>query len=192
MSDVTDLVTRIEAGDAHAAEELLPMVYDELRRLASQRLAHEAPGHSLQTTELVHEAYLRLVGTEQRWEGAAHFFAAAAESMRRILVDRARAKKRHKRGGNLKRIELHDSAIKASDDSAAEEILMVNDLLDRLAEKHPDEAELVKLRYFADFNITEAARALEIPMSTAHYRWNFAQAWLRCEFEKAERSDDQQ
>jgi RNA polymerase sigma factor (TIGR02999 family) len=189
LSDVTDILTRIEAGDGHAADELLPIVYDELRRLASQRLAREAPRNSLQTTELVHEAYLRLVQTEQHWEGSAHFFAAAAESMRRILVDRARARKRRKRGGDLRRVVLHDSAIKARDDTAADEILMVNELLDRLAEKHPEEAELVKLRYFADFSTKEAARAIGIPVSTAYHRWNFAQAWLRCELQKGERPE---
>lgn len=185
MSDVTDLLTRIQAGDGRASQELLPVVYDELRRLAAQRLARESPGNTLQATELVHEAYLRLVGSEKRWEGNSHFFAAAAEAMRRILVDRARAKKSTKRGGDRKRIELHESAIKASQaGSAAEEILQVNDLLDRLAEKHPVEAELAKLRYFAEFNVTEAAKALEIPVSTAHHRWNFARAWLRCELQK--------
>ncbi len=182
---MTDLLTRIEAGDGQAAEELLPVVYDELRRLAGQRLAREAPGITFQATELVHEAYLRLVGTGQQWDGNAHFFAAAAEAMRRILVDRARAKKSRKRGGDRRRIELHDSAIKASQaGSAAEEILLVNDLLDRLAEIHPKEAEVAKLRYFADFNVSEAARALGIPNSTAHDRWTFAQAWLCCEFQK--------
>jgi RNA polymerase sigma factor (TIGR02999 family) len=157
LSDVTDLLTRIQAGDGQAAEELLPVVYDELRCLAGQRLAREAPGNTFQATELVHEAYLRLVGTDQQWEGNSHFFAAAAEAMRRILVDRARAKKSVKRGGDRRRIELHDSAIKASQaGSAAEEILLVNDLLDRLAELHPEEAELAKLRYFGDFNVSEA------------------------------------
>jgi RNA polymerase sigma factor (TIGR02999 family) len=185
LSDVTDLLTRIEAGDGHAADELLPLVYDELRCLAAQRLAREAPGNTLQATELVHEAYLRLVGADQQWESNSHFFAAAAEAMRRILVDRARAKKSLKRGGGRRRIEIHDSAIKATQaGSAEEEILLVNDLLDRLTEIHPNEAELAKLRYFADFSVSEAARALGIPVSTAHDRWSFAQAWLRCEFEK--------
>ena len=185
LSDVTDLLTRIEAGDGQAAEELLPVVYDELRRLAGQRLAREAPGNTFQATELVHEAYLRLVGADQQWEDNSHFFAAAAEAMRRILVDHARAKKSLKRGGDRRRIELHDSAIEASQaGSAAEEILLVNDLLDRLAEDHPDEAEMAKLRYFADLNVSEAARALGIPISTAHDRWTFAQAWLCCEFQK--------
>ena len=186
MTQVTELLTRIKAGDGYAAEQLLPVVYDELRRLASQRLARELPGNTLQATELVHEAYLRLVGEDKRWEGNAHFFAAAAEAMRRILVDRARAKKSVKRGGDRKRLELHESAIKAlRADSAADEILLVNELLERLAEEHPAEAEIAKLRYFAEFNISEAAKALEIPVSTAHHRWNFARAWLRCEMNQS-------
>ena len=185
VSDVTRLLARIETGDRQAAAALLPVVYDELRRLAAQRLAHEAPGNTLQATELVHEAYLRLVGTDGQWEGNAHFFAAAAEAMRRILVDRARAKKSLKREVTGNGFELHDSAVSAShSESAAEEILMVSDLLDRLEEIHPKEAELVKLRYFADLNISEAARALGIPVSTAHDRWTFAQAWLCCEIKK--------
>lgn len=187
MSDATDLLARIEAGDKGAPEELLPVVYDELRRLATRRLARES-GDTFQATELVHEAYLRLVGSDTDWEGHSHFFASAAEAMRRILVDRARSKGAAKRGGNRRRIDVHDSAIQASRaDSAAEEILMVSDLLDRLAERRPDEAALAKLRYFADFNISEAAKALDIPVSTAHKRWNYARAWLRCEFEKGEK-----
>lgn len=186
MTDVTEILNRIDAGDQRASDELLPIVYDELRILASQRLAREWPNNSLQATELVHEAYLRLVGGDGTWQGLAHFFAAAAEAMRRILVDRARAKRSLKRGGG-RRVELHDSAVQAaSADAAADEILVVSDLLDRFAEKHPEEAELAKLRYFADFNISEVARALEIPVSTAHDRWNFARAWLRREVEKDE------
>jgi RNA polymerase sigma factor (TIGR02999 family) len=163
----------------------MPVVYDELRRLAAQRLAREFPGNTLQATELVHEAYLRLVGADNSWQGKSHFFAASAEAMRRILVDRARARKSVKRGGDRQRIELHDSAIMATQVSAAaDEILLVSELMDRLAEEHPAEAEVAKLRYFAEFNITEAAKALEIPVSTAHHRWNFARAWLRCEMQK--------
>jgi len=189
MGHVTDLLVRIKSGDDRAAEELLPVVYDELRRLASHRIAKEAPGISIQGTELVHEAYLRLVGTEQRWEGNAHFFAAAAEAMRRILVEHARARNTQKRGGDFSRIELHESAIGATDDSSMEEIIMVNDLLDHLAKEYPDEAAFVKLRYFAGFSTPEAAGAIGIPVSTAYHRWNFAKAWLRCEFQKAERGN---
>jgi RNA polymerase sigma factor (TIGR02999 family) len=185
LSDVTELLTRIKGGDGQAAGELLPVVYAELRRLAAQRVAREGAENSLQATELVHEAYLRLVGADQQWDGKSHFFAAAAEAMRRILVDRARRKKSLKRGGNQQRIELHESAIRASQGvSPVEEILLVNDLLDRLSELHPDEAEVAKLCYYADFNVSEAARALGIPISTAHDRWTFARAWLRCEIQK--------
>jgi len=184
LSDATEILNRIDAGDGHAADELLPIVYDELRSLANQRLMHETPGNSLQATELVHEAYLRLLGSNEQWQGRPHFFAAAAEAMRRILVERARARKTLKRGGDRQRIDLHDSAIQAGSDSAAEEILVVSDLLGRLAEKYPQEAELAKLKYFADFNISEAAKALGIPVSTAHDRWDFARAWLRREVDK--------
>ena len=187
VTDVTEILNRIDSGDYGASKELLPVVYDELRRLASQWIARETPGNSLQATELVHEAYLRLLGSDREWQGRPHFFAAAAEAMRRILVDRARSRRSLKRGGDRQRVELHDSALDVFEsDSAAEEILVVSDLLDLLAEKHPGEAELAKLRYFADFNVTEAAKALEIPISTAHDRWNFARAWLRREVNKGE------
>ena len=184
VSDATEILNRIDSGESHAADELLPIVYDELRSLAGQRLTLETPGNSLQATELVHEAYLRLLGSDKQWQGRPHFFAAAAEAMRRILVERARARKTIKRGGGRQRVNLHDSAIQAGPDSAAEEILMVSDLLGLFAEKHPQEAELAKLKYFADFNITEAANALGIPVSTAHDRWEFARAWLRREVNK--------
>ncbi len=182
MADVQQIVSRIEAGEAAVEEELLPLVYDELRALASSRLAREGQHQSLQTTELVHEAYLRLVGLDQKWEGRAHFFGAAAEAMRHVLVDRARRKRRIKHGGNHKRIELHDSAMEAG--SSPAEILVVNDLFDRLVEKHPTEAELAKLRYFGGFNLTEAAAALDISVGSAHKYWKFARAWLYREYNK--------
>lgn len=186
MSDVTELLSQIDAGNAAASDELLPVVYNELRRLAGSKLSLEPPGKSLQATELVHEAYLRLLGSDGSWQGKAHFFSAAAEAMRRILVDRARARKSLKRGGDVQRVEFHDSAVQAaSEPSAADEILIVNDLLDQLAEEHPKEAELAKLKYYVDFNISEAARALDIPVSTAHDRWNFARAWMRRKFDRA-------
>jgi RNA polymerase sigma factor (TIGR02999 family) len=186
VSDVSEILSRIESGDGQVSEDLLPLVYNELRRLATVRLAREAPGNSLQPTELVHEAYLRLLGSAH-WEGTAHFFAAAAEAMRRILVDRARIRKSQKRGGDRGRFELHDSAMAAANSyDAAEEILVVNDLLDRLSVENPYEGEIAKLCYFADFNVSEAARALEIPISTAHKRWNYAKAWLRREFIKGD------
>jgi RNA polymerase sigma factor (TIGR02999 family) len=176
MSEVTLIIERIRGGDAGATDELLPIVYDELRRIAGRKLGAEADHPTIQTTELVHEAYLRLVGTDQAWDGKAHFLAAAAEAMRRILVERARRRQRIRHGGGSRRVDFHDSAIEA--DAAPDEILVVNDLLDHLAEKHPVEAAIVKLHYFAGFNISEAARALDIPVSTAHRHWNFARAWL--------------
>lgn len=190
MNEITKIIERIRGGDAGATDDLLPIVYNELRRLAGRKLAAE-PGHpTIQTTELVHEAYLRLVGSDQSWDCRAHFLAAAAEAMRRILVDRARRRRRIRHGGERHRIELHESAIEA--DAAPDELLVVNDLLDHLAKKHPLEAEIVKLHYFAGFNITEAARALDIPVSSAHRHWNFARAWLfrRLQDRSAESSGD--
>ena len=183
MSKVTRIIEQIEAGDLATSDQLLPLVYKELRGLASQRLAKN-PEQSLQTTELVHEAYLRLVGSDPQWQGRAHFFASAAEAMRRVLVDRARRRKRAKHGADHKRIDLHDSAM--SSGCTPEEILIVNELFDRLAEKHPAEAEVAKLRYFAGFNHREAAEALGIPVSTAHNHWTFAKAWLFREYRKAD------
>jgi RNA polymerase sigma factor (TIGR02999 family) len=176
MNEVTLIIERIRGGDASATDELLPIVYDELRRMAGRRLDAESDHVSIQTTELVHEAYLRLVGTDQSWDCKAHFLAAAAEAMRRILVERARRRQRIRHGGGRRRVDFHESAIEA--DAAPDEILVVNDLLDHLAEKHPIEAAVVKLHYFAGFNISEAARALDIPVSTAHRHWTFARAWL--------------
>jgi RNA polymerase sigma factor (TIGR02999 family) len=176
MNDVTLIIERIRGGDAGATDELLPIVYDELRRMAGRKLGAEADHATIQTTELVHEAYLRLVGTDQSWDGRAHFLAAAAEAMRRILVERARRRHRIRHGGGRHRVDFHESAIEA--DAAPDEILVVNDLLDHLADKHPIEAAVVKLHYFAGFNISEAARSLDIPVSTAHRHWTFARAWL--------------
>ena len=183
MNDVTQIVSRVEAGDLDSSAALLPLVYDELRRLASQRLAKDAEPR-LQTTELVHEAYLRLIGTNQNWRGRAHFFGAAAEAMRRILVDRARRRQRQRHGRDIQQAELHDSAI--SSGHTPEEILIVDELFDRLADKHPTEAEVAKLRYFAGFNHRETADALEVPVSTAHAHWTFAKAWLFREYRKGD------
>jgi RNA polymerase sigma factor (TIGR02999 family) len=184
---VVDDSAKRQNGDQYATDELLPAVYDELRKLAKQRLSRELVGNSLQATALVHEAYLRLEKSGRSWRSSAQFFAAAAEAMRRIVVDRARAKKSQKRGGGRGRVQLHDSAMMGTAIVPADEVLLVNDLIDRLAEAHPAEAEIAKLCYFADFNVSEAARALEIPVSTAHKRWNYARAWLRCELEADER-----
>jgi RNA polymerase sigma factor (TIGR02999 family) len=179
MNDVTQVLSAIEQGDAGASEQLLPLVYDELRKLAAQKLAQEQPGQTLQATALVHEAYLRLVDTEkvQRWESRGHFFAAAAESMRRILVNRARDKRRLKRGGDWKRVELEDLAI--AQEAGSLDILALDEALEGLAREEPACAELVKLRFFAGLTQEEAALALGVTRRTANRYWAFARAWLR-------------
>jgi RNA polymerase sigma factor (TIGR02999 family) len=178
MTDVTQILSRIEAGDSSETENLLPLVYDELKRLAAHRLAREKPGQTLQATALVHEAYLRLVGGDnaQQWNSRGHFFAAAAESMRRILIDRARSKKRHKRGGGRQRVEL-DSVVLALD-TPADDLLEIDEAIELLASRYPDCAALVKLRFFAGLSHGEAAHALGIPRRTADHHWAFARAWL--------------
>jgi RNA polymerase sigma factor (TIGR02999 family) len=184
MSDATTILSRIAAGDAKAADELLPIVYNELRQLASRRLANDPAGQSWQTTELVHEAYLRLVGSDQKWDGNAHFFGAAAEAMRRILVERVRHKKRLKRGGEQNRVMLSEEI--AASGPSVEEALLVDDLLDHFAENFPVEAEIVKLRYFAGFSTSEAAKILDIPSTTAHRHWTFAKTWIFRELKKTD------
>jgi RNA polymerase sigma factor (TIGR02999 family) len=187
MSDVTRILEAIEQGDVHAASELLPLVYEELRRLAAQRLAHEGPGQTLQATALVHEAYLRLVSTERAapWKGRGHFFAAAAEAMRRILIERARARKRVHHGGGRKRIDL-DLACPVVE-PPSDNLLALDEALTRLALAAPVRAELVKLRFFAGLTMPEAAQALGISLATAERYWTFARAWLYAEMtEEAE------
>jgi len=174
-------------ADPCESDELFRIVYDELRRLASRRLARELPGQSWQTTELVHEAYLRLIGSDQSWNGRAHFFAAAAEAMRRLLVERARRKQRNKHGGNRKRLELHDSA--GHSEARPEEIVLVNDLFEQFAAENPIEAEAAKLRYFAGMNLEETAQVLDVSVTTAHRYWSFARAWFRVELEPDEGSN---
>jgi RNA polymerase sigma factor (TIGR02999 family) len=180
MNDVTRILSAVARGDPTAAAQLLPLVYDELRRLAAQRLAQEKPGQTLQATALVHEAYLRLVGPEDPgWNGRGHFFAAAAEAMRRILVERARRKRGRKHGGGR---SCHDSNL---DDLAGPEtrdpleVLAVHEALDQLAEKAPRKAELVKLRYFLGCTMAEAAQVLGIAQATAEEDWTYSKAWLR-------------
>jgi RNA polymerase sigma factor (TIGR02999 family) len=178
MSDVTQILNAIEQGDPKAAEQLLPLVYEELRKLAAQKLAQEAPGQTLQATALVHEAYLRLVGGDEakQWDSRGHFFAAAAEAMRRILVDNARRRQAQRRGGQAQRLELEglEAAVPDNDD----ELLAVDEALARLQEVDPSKAELVKLRYFGGLTITEAAQALGISVTTANRYWAYARAWL--------------
>ncbi|MEZ6121144.1 MAG: ECF-type sigma factor [Pirellulaceae bacterium] len=181
MGELTRILERAESGDPVAIDELLPLVYNELRQLARSKLSRESPNQSLQTTELVHEAYLRLIGPNRTWEGRRHFFAAAAESMRRILIDRARRKHSVKHGGQFQRIELNEQSLEQ--ESTAAEMLIVNDLFDRLTQYHPGEAEIAKLHYFAGFSIRECAKAIGIPSSTAHDRWRFARAWLVAEMQ---------
>jgi RNA polymerase sigma factor (TIGR02999 family) len=182
MSDVTRVLLQIESGDSAAAEELLPLIYEELRRLAAQKLSHESPGNTLQATALVHEAYLRLVDVDkaQHWNSRGHFFGAAAEAMRRILVEAARRKQTLKSGGERKRFSLDEADLTTLAD--ADRLLAVDDALDRLGAEAPDVAELVKLRVFAGLTVNEAAGALGISRSTAFRHWTYARAWLRAEF----------
>jgi RNA polymerase sigma factor (TIGR02999 family) len=178
MADVTQILSAIEAGDPKAAAELLPLVYDELRKLAAARLAGEKPGQTLQATALVHEAYLRLVGgrPQQDWSSRGHFFAAAAEAMRRILVDQARRKLSLRRGGGLTRLPIEDQEIEAAELSV--DLLAVHEALDRFQDIDPTAAQIVKLRYFAGLTIPQAAEALGISTSTADRSWAYARAWL--------------
>jgi RNA polymerase sigma factor (TIGR02999 family) len=178
MSEVTSILSAIEAGDPQAAEQLLPLVYDELRRLAAQRMAQEKPGQTLQATALVHEAYLRLVDTEkaQHWDSRGHFFAAAAEAIRRILVNRAHEKRCLKRGGGWKRIDLDGLAV--VDDASDEDLLAIDEALERLAQESPPCAELVKLRFFAGLTLDEAAVSLGLARRTTDRYWAYARARL--------------
>jgi len=182
MSDVTAILSAIDAGDPQAAAQLLPLVYDELRKLAAARLNHERADHSLGATALVHEAYLRLVG-DQAFENRGHFFAAAAEAMRRILVDRARERIALKRGGGRKRLQFEQLHVEAEETPA--EFLALHEALDRLAAKDPRKAELVKLRFFAGLTNAQAADALRVSVSTADNDWAYARAWLRLELENS-------
>ncbi len=183
MSEVTRILNAIEQGDAKAADELLPLVYEELRRLAGLKMSQEQAGQTLQATALVHEAYIRLVGSEnQQWSGRTHFFAAAAESMRRILIENARRKQRRKRGGGQHRIDLDDADITIEDPST--NIIALDEALAKLAEEDSIKADLVKLRYFAGLTIEQAAKILEISRATAERYWSYARAFLFHEINK--------
>ena len=179
MNDITQILSDLAQGDTHAAGQLLPLVYEELRQLAAARLAEEAPGNTLNATALVHEAYLRLVGPADaaRWDNRGHFFAAAAEAMRRILVDRARRKAAARHGGGLARLELEPDLAAAQE--PREDLLALDEALDRLAAADPLKADLVKLRYFAGLTLPEAAAALGLSERTAGRHWAYARAWLR-------------
>jgi RNA polymerase sigma factor (sigma-70 family) len=203
MNDMTRILTQLGQGDPAAAEQLLPLVYNELRRLAAAKLAHERPGQTLQATALVHEAYLRLVGgregqnagiegresadqcqKSEKWNSLGHFFAAAAQAMRRILVENARRRGRLKRGGDLQREELELAEIAAPDISPmAPDLIRLDEALNRLALEDPESVELVKLRYFAGLTIPQAAEAMGISSRKANFLWSFARAWLRREIE---------
>ncbi|MBM3882157.1 MAG: sigma-70 family RNA polymerase sigma factor [Verrucomicrobia bacterium] len=178
MSEVTPILDRVEQGEAKAAEELLPLVYEELRKLAAHKMAQEPPGHTLQPTALVHEAWLRLVRqpAPQRWDSRGHFFAAAAEAMRRILVENARRKARLKRGGQWDRIPLEQVQMATDSDPAT--LLSIDEAYQRLAAEHPEAAAVVRMRFFVGLSLPEAAQALSMSETTAKRHWTFARAWL--------------
>ena len=178
MSEVTQILNAIEQGDPHAAEQLLPLVYDELRRLAAEKMAQEVPGQTLQATALVHDAYLRLVAVDnaQSWDNRGHFFTAAAEAMRRILINRARDKKRLKRGGQWQRVDLDRLA--GLEDASADDLLALDEALDQLARENKQCADLVQLRFFAGLTLSEAGQSLGISSRTADRAWAFARSWL--------------
>jgi RNA polymerase sigma factor (TIGR02999 family) len=181
MSDVTRILSQIEQGDLSAAEQLLPLVYDELRKLAAFKLAQENPGQTLQATALVHEAYVRLVGNEgaHQWNGRSHFFGAAAEAMRRILVELARAKGRDKRGGDWQRVNLEDLNLLNS--VTPDQLLSIDEAIEGLTTEDPIAANLVKLKYFSGLALEQAADALGISIATAYRHWAYGRAWLKCE-----------
>jgi RNA polymerase sigma factor (TIGR02999 family) len=185
MNEVTRILSALQQGETESAEALLPLVYEELRKLAARKLSRELPGQTLQATALVHEAYLRLVDQDkiQRWDSRGHFFAAAAEAMRRILVDRARRKRTGKHGGQYQRQDVEEVEIVAAEPS--EDVLALDEALTRLAAEDPSKAELVKLRYFAGLSIEDAARALGISSATAKRNWAYARAWLFRQIEGA-------
>jgi RNA polymerase sigma factor (TIGR02999 family) len=185
--DVTQLLDAVSAGDSRAAGELLPLVYDQLRKLARARMSREKAGATLQPTALVHEAYLRLVGSQDvKWENRGHFFAAAARAMRRILVERARHRGRQKRGGGMKRVEIADDALAVEPPS--DDLLALDEVLDRLEQYDPRKSDVVMLRYFAGLTIEETAAALGISPATVKNEWAFARAWLHRELRKGDSS----
>lgn len=177
MSNVTQILTAIEQGDAKAADKLLPLVYEELRRLAAHKMSHELPGQTLQATALVHEAYLRLVGSEARnWNSRTHFFSASAEAMRRILIDNARKKRRLKRGGAQKKLGLED--VELAIEAPSDDLIALDEALTKLASKDKVKADLVKLRYFAGLTLEQAADILGLSTTSAKRQWTYARAWL--------------
>jgi RNA polymerase sigma factor (TIGR02999 family) len=189
MSDITRILNAIEQGDAKAVDKLLPLVYEELRRLAAQKMCHEPPGQTLQATALVHEAYIRLVGSEiQNWNSRGHFYAAAAEAMRRILIDSARRKKSLKRGGDYQRVEFNAAIIKDGKSYQMDDLIALDEALRKLANKDKLKADLIKLRFFAGLTSEQAARVLDISPATAERYWDYARSWLRVEITKKDQS----
>lgn len=187
MSDVTQILNAIEQGDPQAAEKLLPLVYEELRVLAAQKMAQEKPGQTLQATALVHEAYLRLIGSDKPgWDSRGHFFKAAAEAMKRILVDNARRKKSLKRGGGHKRVELDKIVLADDGNVASDDLIALDEALEKLSREDKVNADLVKLRYFAGLTAKQAAKALGISHNTADEYWAYARAWLRLQISKGD------
>jgi RNA polymerase sigma factor (TIGR02999 family) len=192
MSEVTRILSAIEEGDPHAADQLLPLVYDQLRTLAAQKMVKEAPGQTFQPTALVHEAYLRLVDAEQaqHWNSRGHFFAAAAEAMRRILIDQARRKGRHKHGGARRRVDLDDAVSIA--EAPGDDLLALDDVLSRLEATDPLAAQVVKLRFFTGLSMPEAAEALGLSLRTAQRNWTYARTWLHRELARDHPTDARQ
>jgi RNA polymerase sigma factor (TIGR02999 family) len=187
MTDVTRILNALEQGDERAADRLLPLVYEELRRLAAYKMSHEPPGQTLQATALVHEAYIRLVGSEARnWSGRTHFFTAAAEAMRRILIDKARRKKSQKRGGGKQRLDLTKAAVVGDNEEELDDLIALNEALEKLSNENKIEADLVKLRYFAGLTCKQAAELLDISLSTANEYWAYARARLLVEISKGD------
>jgi RNA polymerase sigma factor (TIGR02999 family) len=186
MHEVTRILSAIDQGDPHAAEQLLPLVYEELRRLAAQKLAQEKPGQTLEATALVHEAYIRLVDVEkgQHWHGRAHFFAAAAEAMRRILVENARRRKAQKRGGARKRVDLADADFASH--ASPDQFLVLDDALSRLAQEDPGAADVAKLRLFTGLSVEDASQVLGISRATAFRHWTYARAWLQAQLQEGD------
>ncbi len=187
MNDVTRILSQIESGDPSAAEKLLPLVYEELRKLAAAKLAQEKPGQTLQATGLVHDAYIRLVDVEkaQHWNSRGHFFGAAAEAMRRILIIAARRRAAEKRGGNRQRIDLDPALLATSDSDRDQRLLAIDDALTGLEQQHPEKAQLVKLRFFAGLTIADAAAAMGISDTTASRYWAYARSWIQREMSEA-------
>ncbi|MFC1766020.1 sigma-70 family RNA polymerase sigma factor [Planctomycetota bacterium] len=191
MSDVTRILNTIEGGDERATDELLPLIYEELRLLAAQKLSQEPPGQTLQATALVHEAYLRLVGdTSLSWDNRGHFFVATTEAMRRILVENARRKKRAKHGGGFQRIELNESAISEPEELVDDELIALDEALSKFSQKNELKANLVKLRYFAGLTIPQVAQALGISHATAERHWIYARCWLCAEIKQRRNISD--